>query len=171
MKINHLRIKIKKRKINPINLSKYPINQSIFETTKNNFFSDGESEKKGLVTMFLNKDKNNFNNNNIFQFGNYKFEIDDKRLFLDAYKKVLIKNENNIRRNKTMYPNGGNNRWIEFKYHHPGKYREFNYKTGVELPKKEEKFMAWSCCNNTDKNAKGCQKVKINKHKWNLDNA
>ena len=161
---------IKERKINPIQLSKYPINQSVFETTKNNYFSDSESDKKGLVTMYLNKDRNNFNTNNTFQFGNYKFEIDDKKLFLDAYKKVLIKKENSIKKNKTMYQNGSN-KWIEFKYHHPGKYREFNYKIGVENPKKEESFMAWSCCNNTDKNAKGCQRVKINKHKWNLDNA
>ena len=120
--------------------------------------------------MHLNKDKNISNKNNEYQFGNYKFEIDDKKLFLDAYKKVLIKNENNIKRNKTAYSNR-NNRWIEFRYHHPGKYREFNYKIVGENQKKEEKFMAWSCCNNTDKNAKGCQKVKINKHKWNFDNA
>ena len=161
---------IKQRKINPILFSKYPINQSIFETTKNNYKSDGESEKKGFISIRLNKDKNISNKNNEYQFGNYKFEIDDKKLFLDAYKKVLIKNENNIKRNKTAYSNG-NKRWIEFRYHHPGKYREFNYKIVGENQKKEEKFMAWSCCNNTDKNAKGCQKVKINKHKWNFDNA
>jgi hypothetical protein len=158
-------LEIKQKKINPIQLSKYPINQSIFESTKNNCLSDGESEKKDYFTL----NKNNFNNT--FHFGNYRFDIDDKKLFLDAYKKVLIKNENNIKRNKTMYYNG-NNRWIQFKYHHPGKYREFNYKTGGgDLPKKEEIFMAWSCCNNTDKNAKGCQRIKINKHKWNLEHA
>ena len=158
-------LEIKQKKINPIQLSKYPINQSIFESTKNNCLSDGESEKKDYFTL----NKNNFNNT--FHFGNYRFDIDDKKLFLDAYKKVLIKNENNIKRNKTMYYNG-NNKWIQFKYHHPGKYREFNYKTGGgDLPKKEEIFMAWSCCNNTDKNAKGCQRIKINKHKWNLEHA
>ena len=158
-------LEIKQKKINPIQLSKYPINQSVFESTKNNCLSDGESEKKDFITL----NKNNFNNT--FHFGNYRFDIDDKKLFLDAYKKVLIKNENNIKRNKTMYYNG-NNRWIQFKYHHPGKYREFNYKTGGgDLPKKEEIFMAWSCCNNTDKNAKGCQRIKINKHKWNLEHA
>ena len=158
-------LEIKQKKINPIQLSKYPINQSIFESTKNNCLSDGESEKKDFITL----NKNNFNNT--FHFGNYRFDIDDKKLFLDAYKKVLIKNENNIKRNKTMYYNG-NNKWIQFKYHHPGKYREFNYKTGGgDLPRKEEVFMAWSCCNNTDKNAKGCQRIKINKHKWNLEHA
>ena len=156
---------IKQRKMNPIQLSKYPINQSVFESTKNNYFSDGELEQKGFKTMYLSKDKNNN-----FNFGNYKFEIDDKKLFLDAYKKVLIKNDNNMKRNKVIY-NNENNKWIEFKYHHPGKYREFIYKTGGDYPKKEESFMAWSCCNNTDKNSKGCQRVKINRHKWNLDHA
>ena len=159
-------LEIKQRKINPINISKYPINQSVFEATKNNYFSDTESQKKGYSTMPLNKEVNN----NIFHFGNYKFELDDKKLFLDAYKKVLIKNENITKRSKTMNSNL-NNKWIEFRYHHPGKYREFNYKLGGENTKREEIFMAWSCCNNTDKNAKGCQRVKINRHKWNLDNA
>lgn len=89
------------------------------------------NQRKDFITL----NKNNFNNT--FHFGNYRFDIDDKKLFLDAYKKVLIKNENNIKRNKTMYYNG-NNKWIQFKYHHPGKYREFNYKTGGgDLPKKK----------------------------------
>ena len=101
-----------------------------------------------------------------FQFGNYKIEIDDKKLFLDAYKKVLIKNEKNARKNL----NNRNKKWIEYKYHHPGVFREFKYKVKGD-PQKEEKFMAWSCCNNTNKNAKGCQKVKIDKHKWNFDSA
>ena len=154
---------IKQRKMNPLNFSKYPINQSLFESTKNNYFSDGDSEKNMYKTMNLNKD-------NVFHFGNIKFEIDDKALFLDAYKKLIIKKENNIKRSKTLI-SLENNKWIEFKYHHPGKYRQFIYKEGGDFQKKEERFMAWSCCNNTDKNAKGCQKVKINKHKWNLDNA
>ena len=157
-------LEIKQRKLNPLNISKYPINQSIFEATRNNYYNNEEPEKKYKTTF--NKD-----NNNIIHFGNYKFELDDKKLFLDSYKRVLIKNDNIMKRSKTMYSNG-NNKWIEFKYHHPGKYREFIYKTGGgEAPKKEEKFMAWSCCNNIDKNAKGCFRVKINKHKWNLDNA
>ena len=160
MEQKHKELKIKQ--MNPILLSKYPINQSVFEATKNNSLSEAESDKKGYK-MILNKDISNFH------FNNYKFEFDDKKLFLDAYKKVLIKKDSKIKRSKTSYPNE-NNKWIEFKYHHPGKYREFSYKTGTEYPKKDEKFMAWSCCNNTDKNAKGCQKVKINKHRWNLDN-
>ena len=151
---------IKQKKINPIQLSKYPINQSIFETTKNNYYSDSEREQKGLATLYINKDKSN-----------YKFEIDDKKLFLDAYKKVLIKKDNSVKRNKTTY-NNENNKWIQFRYHHPGKYREFIYKTGGgDIPRKEETFMAWSCCNNIDKNSKGCQRVKINRHKWNLEHA
>ena len=48
---------IKQRKMNPILFSKYPINQSVFESTKNNCFSDGETENKGFVTVRLNKNK------------------------------------------------------------------------------------------------------------------
>ena len=155
-------LEVKQRKLNPLLFSKYPLNQSQFETTKNNYFSDTEALKKGFNTT-LNKD-------NVFRFNSFKFELDDKKLFLDAYKKVLTKKDNNLKRSKTLYSTG-NSKWIEVNYHHPGKYREFIYKITGEFPKKEEKFMAWSCCNNTDKNAKGCQRVKINKHRWNLDNA
>ena len=162
-------LELKQRKLNPIQLSKYPINQSIFEASKNNYYNDGVSQNKGFISSYSTKDKNIIKNNKGFQLSNYKFEIDDKKIFLDAYKRILIKNELDIKKNKTMYFKG--NKWIEINYYHPGKFREFIYKIGVDIPKKEEKFMAWSCCNNTDKNAKGCQRKKINKHKWNLDNA
>ena len=161
-------LEIKQKKLNPIQFSKYPMNQSVFEATKSNYYSEGESEKKGYVSVYSNKNKSI--NNRAFLFGNTKFEIDEKKLFLEAYKRILIKKENNLKKNKTMYSKN-NNKWIEINYYHPGKYREFIYKTGVDFTKKVEKFMAWSCCNNTDENAKGCQKTKIDKHKWNLDNA
>ena len=34
-----------------------------------------------------------------------------------------------------------------------------------------DKYKAWSCCMNTDENSKGCRKIKIDKCRWNLDNA
>ncbi|MCQ2818044.1 MAG: hypothetical protein MJ252_12330 [archaeon] len=46
--------------------------------------------------------------------------------------------------------------------------------TDEELGKyeeKTEKYKAWSCCMNTDENSIGCRKIRINKLKWNLDNA
>lgn len=148
---------------NPIKYSKYPINKNVYEMSRNNFLSEKDKDDSDYVTIHF-KDQNKTQQN--FQFGNYKIEIDDKKLFLDAYKKVLIKNEKNARKNL----NNRNKKWIEYKYHHPGVFREFKYKVRGD-PQKEEKFMAWSCCNNTNKNAKGCQKVKIDKHKWNFDSA
>ena len=146
---------------NPIKYSKYPINKNVYEMSRNNFLSEKDKDDSDYVTIHF-KDQNKTQQN--FQFGNYKIEIDDKKLFLDAYKKVLIKNEKNARKKL----NNRNKKWIEYKYHHPGVFREFKYKVRGD-PQKEEKFMAWSCCNNTNKNAKGCQKVKIDKHKWNFD--
>ena len=148
---------------NPIKYSKYPINKNVYEMSRNNFLSEKDKDDSDYVTIHF-KDQNKTQQN--FQFGNYKIEIDDKKLFLDAYKKVLIKNEKNARKKL----NNRNKKWIEYKYHHPGVFREFKYKVRGD-PQKEEKFMAWSCCNNTNKNAKGCQKVKIDKHKWNFDSA
>jgi hypothetical protein len=149
---------IKDKNINPIKFSKYPINQITFEMTKNNLLTERDKGDSDYVTIHF-KDPNKTQN---FQFGSYKIDIDDKRLFLDAYKKVLIKEE------KIKNRNHRNKKWIEYQYHHPGVFREFKYKIRGEQPK-EEKFMAWSCCNNTNKNAKGCQKIKIDKHKWNFD--
>ena len=163
---------IVQKKMNPVQFSKYPMSKKMYETNKNNCFSDSEiNNNSEYLTMFstFNHDKNKsmMEFNNTF---NKNDLIDDPKIFLDAYKKVVVKNEN-VRKIKTCY-NKDRNKWIEFKYSHPGKYREFHYETvGDEGKKKEETFMAWSCCNNTDKNAKGCKKVRINKHKWNLDNA
>ena len=152
---------IKNKNINPIKFSKYPINQATFEMAKNNLLTEKDKDESDFVTIHF---KDPYKTAHNFQFGSYKIEIDDKKLFLDAYKKVLIKEEKNSRKNR----NNRNRKWFEYRYHHPGVYREFKYKIGGEQPK-EEKFMAWSCCNNTNKNAKGCQKIKIDKHKWNFD--
>jgi hypothetical protein len=71
-----------------------------------------------------------------------------------------------------------NEQWIEYKYIHLGKYREFEFKKKVinenEIGKvkiEKEKVKCWSCCMNTDENARGCKKIRINRLKWNLDNA
>ena len=164
MELRHQQIK--EKNIDPIKYSKYPINKNVYELSRNNPLIEKNKEDNDdsdYVTVHF-KDQNKTQHN--FQFGNYKFEIDDKKLFLDAYKKVLLKNEKNSRKNK----NNGNKKWVHFTYHHPGVYREFKYKIKGD-PQGEEKFMAWSCCNNVNKNAKGCQKVKIDKCKWNYDSA
>ena len=164
MELRHQQIK--EKNIDPIKYSKYPINKNVYELSRNNPLIEKNKEDNDdsdYVTVHF-KDQNKTQHN--FQFGNYKFEIDEKKLFLDAYKKVLLKNEKNSRKNK----NNGNKKWVHFTYHHPGVYREFKYKIKGD-PQGEEKFMAWSCCNNANKKAKGCQKVKIDKCKWNYDSA
>ena len=56
--------------------------------------------------------------------------------------------------------------FYDVKYIHPGIYRHFNYIIKLGKDKvKEEKFMAWSCCNNTDKKAIGCQRTLVRKEK------
>ena len=67
-----------------------------------------------------------------------------------------------------------------YTYSHPGIYRTFNYVenitrikrdiNGEEImeiypQKKQESF--WSCCMNSDKNSKGCQRTATKKFKWN----
>jgi hypothetical protein len=52
---------------------------------------------------------------------------------------------------------------------HPGVYRDFKFKRPkANKQLKEEKCMAWSCCNNTDKDSKGCEKIFI---KYNDESA
>ena len=91
---------------------------------------------------------------------------------LQAYKTVTLddlKEKNRKRKNE---------QWIEYQYSHFGTYREFEFSdkiyTDPEVGKfkvKKEKIKAWSCCMNTDEFSKGCRKIRINKLKWNLDNA
>ena len=149
---------IKNKHLNPIKFSKYPIDLSTFETTRNNNLTEYDDHRK--------KESWNSMNSTTYHFGNYDFELDNNKLFLDAYKKVLTTNESSQKRSKTLYTYN-DKKWIQFKYYHPGKYREFKYEN---KSKKSETFLAWSCCNNTEKDSKGCQRIKINKHRWNLDN-
>ena len=51
----------------------------------------------GYPKIYSTKDKNIIKNNKGFQLSNYKFEIDEKKIFLDAYKRILIKNELDIK--------------------------------------------------------------------------
>ena len=94
--------------------------------------------------------------------------------FLDAYKKVT---EDEITKLNKLYRK--NKGMIEFEYSHPGAYREFEYEeiisntdpeTGrVKNEKKKVKNYLWSCCMNSDKDSKGCQRKIIKKFKWLYD--
>ena len=100
---------------------------------------------------------------------------EDNKTFIEACQKVIIdqnnKNKKRIFLCKNLKRDEGN-----FMYIHPGVYRNFNYnipKNNFEdnnnEEKEEEEYKAWSCCNNTDKNSKGCQKYIVNA--YNLHNS
>ena len=153
---------------NSLKLSKYPIDKLTYENKKNN------NEQNDL----LNKNKSSINffhkENNIIKINNEK-EYNEKN-FLKAYKNIVLNDMKHQKRKLSK------NTSIEYKYEHFGKYREFIFNNKIynneindedeEIFKNfQEKFFAWSCCMNTDKNAIGCRKIKIDKKKWNYSSA
>ena len=142
--------------IGKIDDSKYPIPKIEYDRLLN------ESE----ISSNENDENSNITNNNL----NYS-EIETKELFIDAYEKIA-KNEIEKQEKK----NKDNKKNLIFKYHHPGTFREFVYEENIimrdapELPeytvKKKVKDFLWSCCLNSDKNSKGCQKIIYKKNKW-----
>ena len=94
--------------------------------------------------------------------------------FLEACNKIAEKEyEKMVKDNKK-------DKDLIYTYSHPGIYRTFNYVenisrikrdiNGEEImeiypQKKQESF--WSCCMNSDKNSKGCQRTATKKFKWN----
>ena len=149
-------LKIPKKKINniigKINDSKYPISKEEYDKLLN--ASESSSNEN---------DENNILNTS---------KIEKKELFIEAYEKIA-KNEIEKQEKK----NKEEKEKIIIKYHHPGTYREFIYEendnnqidTLGESVKKEVKSFLWSCCLNSDKESKGCQKTIIKKNKWLYD--
>ena len=147
-------LKIPKKKINNIigriDDSKYPISKEEYDKLLN----ASESSSNEID-----------NENNILNTS----EIEKKELFIEAYEKIA-KNEIEKQEKK----NKEEKEKVIIKYHHPGTYREFIYeeKDNNEIDefgesiKKEVKNFFWSCCLNTDKDSKGCQKTIIKKNKW-----
>ena len=136
--IKHIKGLKNKKSISVLNMSKYPMSfkeKSFIENKK-------ESENEELI-------KN-----------------EDNKAFIEACQKVIVeqnnKNKKRIFSCKNLKSYAG-----KFMYIHPGVYRNFSY----IIPKndfedddkelKEEKYMAWSCCNNIDKNSKGCERIFI----------
>ena len=94
--------------------------------------------------------------------------------FLEACNKIAEKEY------EKMVKNNKKDKDIIYIYSHPGIYRTFDYVenisrikrdiNGEEImeiypQKKQESF--WSCCMNSDKNSKGCQRTATKKFKWN----
>ena len=160
-KYNSERIKKEKseklnKTVSPLNFSKYPL-------------------LLGQKKIFLNKKNFNDKNNEINIINN-----EDNKTFIQACQKIILEERNknkNKKNNKKRclscknIKKGFINKII--KYKHPGIYREFIYNISNNNQNEgpyndnedfknninnEEKFMAWSCCNNVDKNSKGCTK-------------
>ena len=183
-------LKIENDKTNTMKISKYPIDKNIYEYNKQ--FSKNGNEFQ--MTEGNNEDDIISDPNNILNEINNTNDENNNKFFLDAYKNIIINGEREKRQKRVM--SHYNRNWIEYKYYHTGTFREFIYKKEkVETSKKNndgnlnnvsknknnndknpefeitEKFMAWSCCMNRVKESRGCHCEKINKHRWNLDNA
>ena len=171
---------------NSLKISKYPIEKNIYEYNKqfnDNEFQMTENEDLDIISdpnNILNEMKENNSDSN-------------RKYFLNAYKNVILEKIKTNKRVMSHYKNSKS--WIENKYYHPGTFREFIYTKEKEQPKNNnnnnnknnnninnknkskseievtEKFMAWSCCMNKIKESRGCHCERINKHRWNLDNA
>ena len=136
--IKHIKDLENKKSIPILNISKYPMSfkqKSFIENKK-------ELENEELI-------KN-----------------EDNQAFIEACQKVIV--EQNNKNKKRIYSCKNLKSYVgKFMYIHPGVYRNFSY----IIPKndfedddkelKEEKYMAWSCCNNIDKNSKGCERIFI----------
>ena len=159
--------------ISPLHYSKYPISRQIYESNK--------KMKDNLKSLIINKNNNNNdsdnplynqivqdssdNNNDILSKTNN--ENYDNKLFLEAYKRIIIQNEKKKKEKKrTMSCKITKRNFYEIKYIHPGIFRQFNYIMNLgNYNNKQEKYMAWSCCNNKDRKSKGCQKTYVKKEK------
>ena len=138
--------------ISPLHYSKYPINSQIYEYNKK---------------MKDDPNSNIQNSENCNELSNTNKENDENKLFLEAYKRIILQNENKkIGKKRAISCKIMKRHFYEIKYIHPGIFREFKYIINLGKNKvKEEKYMAWSCCNNKDKKSNGCQKTYIKKGK------
>ena len=154
--------------------SRYPLSKEAYNMSKL------ATENQDLLgTLKKNKtfiSTNNINDEEIKAMNEISKSSECNPHFLEAYNKIAEKeHEKMIKNNKKEKEND-----ITYTYSHPGIYRIFHYIekvtrikrdiTGEEtteiIPqKKEESF--WSCCMNSDKNSKGCQRTVSKKFKWN----
>ena len=88
--------------------------------------------------------------------------------FLPAYNKIA---EKEIRRINSVEKR--NRLTKTFEYTHPGTYREFIFteneakdENSYNQRHKKVKVNLWSCCLNTEKNSRGCQKKTIRNFRW-----
>ena len=152
--------------------SRYPLTKEEYNSTKlateNQDLSGTLKKNKTFISA------NNINEEDIKAMNEISKSSECNTHFLEAYNKIAEKEY------EKMVKNNRKENDMTYTYSHPGIYRTFNYVekvtrikrdiTGEEtteiIPqKKEESF--WSCCMNSDKNSKGCQRIASKKFKWN----
>ena len=152
--------------------SRYPLTKEEYNSTKlateNQDLSGTLKKNKTFISA------NNMNEEDIKAMNEISKSSECNPHFLEAYNKIAEKEY------EKMVKNSKKENDMTYTYSHPGIYRTFNYiekvtkikrditgeeTTEVIPQKKEESF--WSCCMNSDKNSKGCQRIVSKKFKWN----
>ena len=162
--------------------SKYPLSKKNYETIKkveqeenpNSYkINDSESDKidKKIPSniMELIKTKSLPNQNEYLNMISKSSNCGP--YFLEAYNKVA---EKEIKR--LNYVENKNRLEKTFEYIHPGTYREFVFMENIYNPdnntqpptvtQKKVTESLWSCCMNSDKNSRGCQKRSVKNFRW-----
>ena len=158
---------------NSLKESKYPLDKKAYDIQIKKSIEDRKTYKRNKSNDNINEEEKE--QDLIIQDDNAIVPLSQpysNKYFLQAYKTVTLddlKEKNRKRKNE---------QWIEYQYSHFGTYREFEFSDKIytdpdvgKFKVKKEKIKAWSCCMNTDEFSKGCRKIRINKLKWNLDNA
>lgn len=163
--------------------SKYPLNKKKYENIKR--IEKEESLKEDykindydkihikIPTNLLELLKESKKDSSKSQTVSTYFDIISKKsncspYFLPAYNKIA---EKEIRRINSL--NQKNRLTKTFEYMHPGTYREFIFteneakdENSYNQRHKKVKVNLWSCCLNTEKNSRGCQKKTIRNFRW-----
>ena len=163
--------------------SKYPLNKKKYENIKR--IEKEESLKEDykindydkihikIPTNLLELLKESKKDSSKSQTVSTYFDIISKKsncspYFLPAYNKIA---EKEIRRINSL--NQKNRLTKTFEYMHPGTYREFIFTENEAKDEntytqrhKKVKVNLWSCCLNTEKNSRGCQKKTIRNFRW-----
>ena len=163
--------------------SKYPLNKKKYENIKR--IEKEESLKEDykindydkihikIPTNLLELLKESKKDSSKSQTVSNYFDIISKKsncspYFLPAYNKIA---EKEIRRINSL--NQKNRLTKTFEYRHPGTYREFIFteneakdENSYNQRHKKVKVNLWSCCLNTEKNSRGCQKKTIRNFRW-----
>ena len=152
-------------------LSKYPVDKKAHDFNMR-IYQNNFPHSNSALNILSHKEK----------IENEKINENEKEIFLEAYKKVVIKDEK--KKKKRSLSGIIKNKFIEYHYYHPGVYRGFiekkikdlspknenqEFSTNKKKKKLEEEYFAWSCCLNRDRFSKGCSCEVTKKRRWNYD--